>query len=112
MLSRAAKRRAAYCRFFSSARDDIAPHPSEQSQFRRAINSKVLADFIGDKKHLVVITGAGVSTESNLPDYRSPNGSYSKGHKPVTFQDFMTKEATRKRYALSSTRLACCLFIV
>eukprot|EP00750_Incisomonas_marina_P002627 INCI12520.1.p2 GENE.INCI12520.1~~INCI12520.1.p2 ORF type:complete len:179 (-),score=28.44 INCI12520.1:694-1230(-) len=47
---------------------------------------------------VVVLSGAGCSTESGIPDYRSPNGSYSVGHKPVTHQEFMRCEATRKRY--------------
>ena len=38
------------------------------------------------------------STESGVPDYRSPNGSYSKGHKPTTYQEFVSKLSTRKRY--------------
>lgn len=45
-----------------------------------------------------VLTGAGCSTESGIPDYRSPNGSYSVGHKPVTHQEFVSSEAVRKRY--------------
>lgn len=57
-----------------------------------------LSSFIKSKRRLVVITGAGVSTESGVPDYRSPNGSYSKGHKPVTYQEFVNKPETRKRY--------------
>ncbi|GAB5358222.1 hypothetical protein AAMO2058_000439500 [Amorphochlora amoebiformis] len=46
----------------------------------------------------VIISGAGVSTESGIPDYRSPEGSYSKGHKPMTHQDFVRKPHNRKRY--------------
>eukprot|EP00466_Bigelowiella_natans_P007482 jgi/Bigna1/84665/fgenesh1_pg.199_\ len=46
----------------------------------------------------VVLTGAGVSTESGIPDYRSPEGSYSKGHKPMTHQDFVKRTHNRKRY--------------
>lgn len=40
------------------------------------------------------------STESGVPDYRSPNGSYSKGHKPTTYQDFVNKPLTRQRYPI------------
>ena len=32
---------------------------------------------------VLALTGAGLSTESGIPDYRSPDGSYSKGHKPI-----------------------------
>ena len=32
--------------------------------------------------------GAGISTESGHPDYRSPKGAYSQGHQPATFQQF------------------------
>eukprot|EP01118_Nematostelium_gracile_P015759 TRINITY_DN6373_c0_g1_i1.p1 TRINITY_DN6373_c0_g1~~TRINITY_DN6373_c0_g1_i1.p1 ORF type:complete len:332 (+),score=63.54 TRINITY_DN6373_c0_g1_i1:140-997(+) len=56
-----------------------------------------VAEFL-KRKNIVVITGAGLSTESGIPDYRSPNGSYSKGHKPVTIQEFMGSENVRKRY--------------
>jgi hypothetical protein len=42
--------------------------------------------------------GAGVSTESGIPDYRSPNGSYSRGHKPMTHQEFMGSDSLRKRF--------------
>ena len=45
---------------------------------------QLLADFLLDYAPVAVITGAGVSTESNLPDYRGPNGAYKAGHKPMT----------------------------
>jgi hypothetical protein len=45
-----------------------------------------LAYFIGTRKHLVLLTGAGISTASGIPDYRSPTGSYSRGHKPIVHQ--------------------------
>jgi len=38
------------------------------------------------------------STESGIPDYRSPNGAYTKGHKPTTFSDFMRSAKVRQRY--------------
>ena len=50
----------------------------------------------------VLLTGAGFSTESGVPDYRSQKGSYSKGHKPMQHQEFLAKgrkgEANRRRY--------------
>ena len=57
-----------------------------------------LAEFIARADRLLVITGAGVSTESNVPDYRSPNGAYSTGFKPMTHQEFMRSEKNQSRY--------------
>jgi len=56
-----------------------------------------LADFVLRHPRLVVITGAGVSTESGIPDYRDANGDWKRSP-PVTFQAFMGGEATRRRY--------------
>jgi NAD-dependent deacetylase sirtuin 4 len=40
-------------------------------------------------RRIVALTGAGLSTESGLPDYRSPEiGAYARNHKPVTYQQF------------------------
>jgi NAD-dependent SIR2 family protein deacetylase len=56
-----------------------------------------LADFIGRSGKLFVLTGAGCSTPSGIPDYRDEDGAW-KRRQPVTFQAFMGSEATRKRY--------------
>ena len=57
-----------------------------------------LSSFLHQKRRLVVVTGAGVSTSSGIPDYRGPQGSYKLGHKPMMHQDFVKSEAARKRY--------------
>lgn len=57
-----------------------------------------LKNFIENSSYLIAITGAGVSTDSGIPDYRGRNGSYRKGHIPITHADFMHLEQKRKRY--------------
>jgi NAD-dependent deacetylase len=43
---------------------------------------------------IMVFTGAGVSTGSGIPDFRGPNGVWTR-RRPVYYQDFMTSEAAR-----------------
>ena len=50
----------------------------------------------------LVITGAGCSTESDIPDYRGPRGAYTTGFKPMTHQTFMKSEENRSRYWMRS----------
>ena len=56
-----------------------------------------LTDFAVRHPRLFVLTGAGCSTDSGIPDYRDANGDW-KRPAPVTFQAFTGDEATRKRY--------------
>ena len=43
----------------------------------------------------VVFTGAGISTESGIPDFRSPGGVWSR-RRPVDFRDFVASESARR----------------
>lgn len=58
----------------------------------------LLHQFFEKSRRLVVLTGAGLSTESGIPDYRSPNGAYSSGFKPITHQEFVRSIRKRRRY--------------
>lgn len=60
--------------------------------------SDLLQDFrrlIDEAKNIVVFTGAGISTESGIPDFRSPTGLWTK-MKPIQFQDFIASEEVRQ----------------
>ncbi|KAJ8765324.1 hypothetical protein K2173_012021 [Erythroxylum novogranatense] len=58
----------------------------------------LLYQFIDQSTRLVVLTGAGISTECGIPDYRSPNGAYSTGFRPITHQEFLRSIRIRRRY--------------
>ena len=59
--------------------------------------SSVLEEFVGRHQRLFVLTGAGCSTESGIPDYRDEEGGW-KRPSPVTYQAFTGDDATRRRY--------------
>jgi len=53
-----------------------------------------LRRIIGASQRAVVFTGAGISTESGIPDFRSPTGIWQTS-KPIYFQDFMASQDAR-----------------
>ncbi len=56
---------------------------------------RTLADFLREARRVVVFTGAGISTESGIPDFRSPGGIWSK-MQPVMFADYLTRPEARR----------------
>lgn len=58
---------------------------------------KDLVEFVAAAPRLVVLTGAGVSTASGIPDYRGPDGRW-KHRRPVMYQDFVGSADMRRRY--------------
>lgn len=54
-----------------------------------------LANLIADAERVVVFTGAGISTESGVPDFRSPGGVWSR-MKPIYFEEFISSEERRR----------------
>ena len=56
---------------------------------------KDLNQFIERANNIVVFTGAGISTESGIPDFRGPQGVW-KTTTPIYFQDFISSEEVRR----------------
>jgi NAD-dependent deacetylase len=64
-----------------------------------------LNDLVGSAKVIVPFTGAGISTECGIPDFRSPGGLWTK-NKPIPFDEFLASqearnESWRRRFAMA-----------
>jgi NAD-dependent SIR2 family protein deacetylase len=66
------------------------------------VNLSALREFIERHPRLCVLTGAGVSTSSGIPDYRDEQGEWKRA-RPVEFRPFMTTATVRQRYWSRST---------
>jgi len=61
------------------------------------VSGAALREFIERHERLFVLTGAGCSTGSGIPDYRDADGEWKRG-RPIMLQDFVAHEHSRKRY--------------
>ncbi|HEX6313003.1 MAG TPA: Sir2 family NAD-dependent protein deacetylase, partial [Acidimicrobiia bacterium] len=59
---------------------------------------KRIAEWVGRAQRIVVLTGAGISTESGIPDFRGPNGVWTKNpaaEKTAALQYYVSDPAVR-----------------
>ena len=75
----------------------MATDPSPSLTPEIQARAKLIAEKIMSARSVVVFTGAGISTESGIPDYRSQGGIWDK-FTPVYFDEFMSSEPARVRY--------------
>jgi NAD-dependent SIR2 family protein deacetylase len=71
--------------------------PASRNYLGRMASPSPLEQFVDRHRRLFVLTGAGCSVNSGIPDYRDADGAW-KRTPPVAFQAFMGEEATRRRY--------------
>lgn len=74
----------------------------------RDISSGVeqLGDLIASASSIVAFTGAGISTECGIPDFRSPGGTWTK-HRPIPYDEFLVSqdarnESWKRRFAMDA----------
>ncbi len=81
----------------ANATASATPSTTASATASATADTTALADFATRHPRLFVLTGAGCSTESGIPDYRDVKGEW-KRPSPVTYQAFMGEELTRRRY--------------
>ena len=75
--------------------------PTDDEDFQESVGA--LAHLLREARRVVVFTGAGISTESGIPDFRSPGGFWTK-YAPIDFGEFVSssearRESWRRRFA-------------
>ena len=58
---------------------------------------EIFQNILSESSNTVVFTGAGISTESGIPDFRSPTGIWTK-NKPIEYKDFLSSEEIRVEF--------------
>src|ERR1700750_2312847 len=68
---------------------------------------ELLGEMIAESSSIVPFTGAGISTECGIPDFRSPGGLWTR-NRPIPFDEFVASreardESWRRRFAMEAT---------
>ena len=63
------------------------------------------AELMREARKMVVLTGAGISTESGIPDFRSPGSTWLE-NPPVSYADFISKPEARRQYWITRRGLS------
>lgn len=76
------------------------------------MSENTLRSWVETSQNIVAFTGAGISTESGIPDFRGPSGLWTK-IKPIEFQDFIASDAARieswtRKFEMDETFQAAC----
>ncbi|KAG0138762.1 DHS-like NAD/FAD-binding domain-containing protein [Tuber indicum] len=72
-------------------------HPKNATTLTAAIDA--VTDFL-ESRNIVILTGAGISVESGLADYRGEKGTYrlNRTYRPIFYEEFAGNHEARKRY--------------
>lgn len=71
------------------------PQRFDETQLDEA--AKILVGWLAEAQHAVAFSGAGISTESGIPDFRSPNGVWAN-NRTVYFDEYLASEAGRYEF--------------
>lgn len=76
----------------------MSPGPAPSGAVLQSLRRSVV-EFLSSRRKVVVLTGAGVSTSSGIPDYRDETGDWKPDRRaPITYQNFIASPLLRQRY--------------